>query len=94
MATPAARRLVDLFEETRRVDDDAVGDDRADAGVQDAGGQQRELERLAVGDDGVAGVGPAVVADDEVVPLGEQIDDLAFGLVAPLEADDTGAGHA
>ena len=56
---------------------------------QDAGRQQRELEGLAVRDDGMAGVGAAVVADDEIVLLGEQIDDLALGLVAPLQADDT-----
>ena len=60
---------------------------------EDAGGQQRELVGLAAGDDGVAGVGAAVVADDEVVLVGEEIDDLALGLVAPLQADDTGAGH-
>ncbi len=56
-------------------------------------GQQRELERLAVGDDGVPGVGPAVVADDEVELVAEQIDDLALGLVAPLQADDARTGH-
>jgi hypothetical protein len=26
--------------------------------------------------------------------IGKKIDDLALGLVAPLQADDTGAGHA
>ena len=41
----------------------------------------------------MAGVGAAVVADDEIVLVGEQIDDLALGLIAPLQADDTGAGH-
>src|SRR5262249_2817945 len=44
-------------------------------------------------DDGVAGVGPAVVADHELVPVPEQIDELPLGLVAPLQADDTGARH-
>ena len=90
---PALRELLDLFEEPRRVDDDAVADDRRDVRPEDAGGQQRELEGLAVGDDGVAGVGAAVVADDEVVLVAEQIDDLPLGLVAPLQADDAGAGH-
>ena len=66
-ATPACAQAGDLFEEARRVDDDAVADDRADVRPQDAGGQQRELEGLAAADDGVAGVGAAVVADDEVV---------------------------
>ena len=39
-----------------------------DVGAQHAGGQQRELEGLSAADDGVPGVGAAVVADDEVVP--------------------------
>ena len=59
--------LIDFFEEPRRVDDDAVADDRRDAGLEDAGRQERELEGAVAPDDGVAGVGAAVVADDEVV---------------------------
>ena len=55
-------------------------------------GSSENLKVLPLADDGVAGVGAAVVADDEVVLVGEQIDDLALGLVAPLQADDTGAG--
>ena len=85
--------LVDLLEEPRRVDDDAVADDGGDVRAEDAGRQERELEGLAVADDGVAGVGAAVVADDEVELVAEQIDDLALGLVAPLQADDARAGH-
>ena len=41
----------------------------------------------------MAGIGPAVVTDDEVVLFREEIDDFAFGLVAPLQADDTSTGH-
>ena len=44
-------------------------------------------------DDGVAGVVAALVAGDDVEPLGEQVDDLALPLVAPLGADHDGAGH-
>src|SRR5207244_4161885 len=43
--------------------------------------------------DGMASVGPAVVANHDIVLVSEEIDDLAFGLVAPLQADDTRAGH-
>src|SRR2546429_427961 len=39
-------------------------------------------------------IGAAVVANDEIMLFREQIDDFAFGLVAPLQADDTGAGHS
>ena len=85
--------LVDLFEQPRRVDHDAVADHRRDPRLQDARRQQRELESAAAPDDRVPGVGPAVVADDEVVVVGEEVDDLALGLVAPLEANHTRRGH-
>ena len=53
-----------------------------------------ELAGLAAGDDRVPGVRPAVVAADEIRVLGEQVDDLALALVAPLGPDDHGRGHA
>src|SRR5438105_12898304 len=36
----------------------------------------------------MAGVVTALIAHDDVEALGEQIDDLAFALIAPLGADD------
>ena len=62
-------------------------------GVQDAAGDERELVGLAAGDDRVAGVGPALIANDDVVLLGQQVDDLALGLVAPLQTDDASTRH-
>ena len=50
-----------------------------------------ESEALPSHDHGVARVGAAVVSDDGGVPGGEDVDDFAFALVAPLEADDRGA---
>src|SRR6266404_8028359 len=41
----------------------------------------------------MASVGAAVVADDEIVLIGEQIDDFALGLIAPLQSDDTSGRH-
>jgi hypothetical protein len=46
-----------------------------------------ELELLAVADDGVAGVVPALEADHDVGLLREQIHDLALALIAPLGPD-------
>src|SRR5262249_4120634 len=31
---------------------------------------------------------------DKVMPVCQEVDDFPFGLVAPLQADDTGAGHS
>src|SRR5262249_46646076 len=76
------------------IDDDAVGDDRLQMRVQHPGREQRELVRLVAAHHRMAGIGAAVVADDEIMLGGEQIDDFPFGLVAPLQADYAGAGHA
>ena len=71
-----------------RVDDDAVADHAQLAGVEDPRRDQVELVDLVVADDRVAGVVAALVADDDVGPLGEQVGDLSLALVAPLGADD------
>ena len=89
---PRASKLVELLDEDARVDD-AAGADHALLPPEDPGGHVPELVGLAVGDDRVPGVRPAVVAADEIRVLGEQVDDLALALVAPLGADDHGRGH-
>ena len=43
---------------------------------------------LIADDDRVTGVRAAVVSDNDIVPAGEKVNDLAFSLVAPLQADD------
>jgi hypothetical protein len=43
---------------------------------------------VAVEDDGMAGVGAALISDDDVVVLGQEVDDISLGLVTPLQADD------
>src|SRR5205823_9808 len=73
--------------------DHAAGADHALLALEDPGGNVLQLERLAVGDDRVARVRPAVVAADEIGMLGKQVDDLALALVAPLRAYNDGCGH-
>ena len=89
----AADEAVDLGQQAGRVEHHAGGDDALHLGPEDAAGHQRELERLAVADDGMPGVGPALVADHDIVLLGQQIDDLALGLVAPLQSDHASSRH-
>ncbi len=73
---------------------DAAGPEHAErAGIEDPRRDVVELVRLAVGDDRVPGIRAALVAADEVGVPGEQVDDLALALVAPLSADDDGRGH-
>ena len=92
-ATPRLRQAVDLAQQAGGIQHHAGGDDALHLGPEDAAGHQRELEGLAVADDGMAGVGPALVADDDIVLFGQQVDDLAFGLVAPLKSDHASHWH-
>jgi hypothetical protein len=48
---------------------------------------------LITDDNRVPGIGPALIADDEIVLAGKEIDDFAFGLVAPLQTNNAGARH-
>ena len=84
---------VDLLDQELRVDDAPRPDDRDLALVEDPGRDVVELEGLPARDDGVARVRAALIAADEFGALGEQVDDLALALVAPLRADDHGGGH-
>ena len=90
---PFGAQVVELVGQHLRVDHDAVADRAQLARVEDPGRDQVELPLHAVADDRVAGVVAALEADHEVRVLGEQVDDLALALVAPLGADDHDAGH-
>ena len=84
----ARREPVELFEERVGVDDDAVADHAALARVEYAGGQQMKDVFLVVHDDGVSGVGSALVADDHSGVRGEDVHDAALAFVAPLHSYD------
>ena len=60
-----AREVVELVDEDRGIDD-ATGADDALLPPEDPRGHVSELDGLAVGDDRMAGTGPAVVAADDV----------------------------
>ena len=86
--------MIHFLEQLRGVDDHPVTDDRGHPRLQDAGRQEGELEGAVAPDDGVAGVVAAVVADDEVVVVGQQVNEFPLGLVPPLKSDHTRAAHA
>ena len=86
-------QVVDLLGQHARVDHDAVADHARLAGVEDPARDEVELPRLAVAHDRVPGVVAALEADDHVRALGEQVDDLALPLVAPLGANDDDSRH-
>jgi hypothetical protein len=82
------RQLVDLGEQRLRIDDHPVADDAADAGVQDARGQQPEHELAPVRIHGVPGVVAALIARHNRKVRRQQVDDLSLAFVAPLRAQD------
>ena len=90
---PRVTRLSISCSKAGRIDDHAGRNDALHVGPKNAAGDQRELERLPVHDDGVPGVGPALVANDDIVPLGEKIDDLPLGFITPLQPNDTRGRH-
>ena len=89
----AGDQAVDFLQDAGRVEHHAAGDDALHLRAEDAAGDQRELVGLAAGDDGMAGVAAALVADDDIVLVGQQVDDLALGLVAPLQTDHASNAH-
>ena len=85
---PRSRELFQFREQMVGIEHHAVADDADDPRMQDAGGNLLEDELAVADDDGMSGVGAALVADDQVGPLREDVDELALALVAPLSADD------
>ena len=68
----------------------AVADQAQRTFAQDARRDQVQDGLLAIDDQGVAGVVPALEAHDRTDLLGQQVDDLALAFIAPLgtENDD------
>ena len=82
----AALEIVDLRPQHRRVDDDAVADDRDDVGVEHTGRHEVKSELTPEILDCVAGVVAALIPDHHIGLLAQQIGDFPFAFVAPLGA--------
>ena len=93
MATPRAARPSISATRLAGSDDDPGGDDALHLGPENAAGHQREFVGLPLADHGMPGVGPALVADHDIVLVGQQVDDFALRLVAPLQADHASHRH-
>src|SRR5690606_35775476 len=66
----------------------AIADEAADTVAKDAGGNEVKHGLLAADHKRVPGVVPALEAHHGGCPVGQQIDDFALALIAPLRADD------
>ncbi len=85
---------VHLGQEHGGVDHHPVADDRRDVVVEDPARHQLEGEGLPVHHDGVAGVVAALIADDQLHLLGQEVGELALALITPLGPDDDSCRHA
>ena len=88
-----AAQLIDLFDETEWVHDNAIADDAELPWPEDPAGDQVQYIFIAPADDGVSGIITASSTHDDVGTFGEVIDDFAFSFIAPLGAYDNGIGH-
>lgn len=82
-----------LGEQDRRVDNDAVADDRGAPRRQDPGRQEVERILLVADDDRVAGVVAALVAHHVVHGATEQVGGLSLALITPLSTEQHKCGH-
>ena len=80
-------------DQVRRVDDHAVADYAGRAAVQHPRRDQLEDVLVPALHHRVAGIRSALVADDHVGILGQQVHDLALAFVAPLGADHHQHAH-
>ena len=86
-------KLGQLIEHGRNVDDDTVAENVHASWVENTAGEQMEGILVAVGDDGMAGVGTTIESSADIVVLGKDVDKLALTLVTPLGAkNDAEAG--
>ena len=82
-----------LFRQRGGIDHHTVADDAFFIGAENAGGNQVQDVLVAVEDDGMPGVVPALVTRHHVGLFGEQIDDLALPFISPLHSDDDKNRH-
>ena len=93
-AHAALLQRVDLLEQRLRVDDHAVADDGGDVRGEHTGREDVQRVLLLADHDRVAGVVAALVPDDVLHAVPEQVGRLALTLVAPLGADQHDGRHS
>ena len=87
-------QVLELLEERRGLDDDAVPDHVHRRGPQDPRGHEVERVLLLPDEHGVARVRASMEADDEIRRLREVIDHLALALVPELTTQNYGPWHS
>ena len=79
----------DFLREMFEIEHHAGAENIHRAGAQNAGRQQIENEFAALVHDGVTGVVAALIADNDLMFGGEQVDHAALSFVAPVDSDNS-----
>jgi hypothetical protein len=85
---------IDLLEEGNRIDDHPVSDHTGRVGVENSGWHQVEHNGLVIPRNGMTGIGPALIAGNDIGFSTEEICDLPLSFVTPLGSDNDAYGHA
>jgi hypothetical protein len=83
---PASQDMVDFLEQGRDIQGHTIADDIRDMTVKDARRQLVQGKFAVVVDDGVAGIGAALVTNDNIGLAGKHVGNLAFSFIAPVTA--------
>src|SRR5258707_416786 len=75
------------------IDDHALRQDAARFWSQNAARDESDDELVVTDHEGVAGIGPARVANDDIGVFGVEVDDLSLALVTPLRPHDHDRRH-
>ena len=84
---------LDLVIQVLAVERHAVAENVHHALTEDAAGQQVQGEFAVLIDDSMAGIAAALIADNDVIVFGQQIDHASLALVTPVDADDYSISH-
>src|SRR3989442_14495543 len=87
-------RLLDLFQELRRINHHAVPDYVHRAFPEDAGREQMKRVQLVAHLDGMARLRSALEPHDDVCAIGKVVDDLPLAFIAKLGSHHYRRGHA
>ena len=89
-----SEQLGDFPLENDRVNDHAVAHYVFGSRAKNAAGNGMQHVLLAVKNQGVSGIGPALKTRDDIIFRGQDIDNFAFAFVSPLQAQEHVNLHA
>ena len=85
--------IVDLAAQVFQIDDDAVAEHIHNALGENAGRDEMQGKLAVLIDDGMAGVVAALIANDNIIILCDEVDHAALAFIAPVDADDCTIAH-